>query len=1542
MALPDIDFDKIRPHDGSRNAGFEELCCQLASLEPRSPESVFFRKGRGGDAGVECFLRATDSKEIGWQAKYVGSWSDTLARELDKSIETALSKHPNLTKYVVCLPFDLPDARAGQRKTPLERWEAWQAKWVKAARAKKRDLQISLWNKSVLAEKLARDEPRYAGRLAYWFDQESFTEAWFRHQFEKSRKALGSRYTPETNVELPIRRDFLAFARDLGLNLDLHNWNLKLQEATHSAIRAVHEADKEKVTNHVENISGNLEQLTASFSCLPVAADQPVPVTDWRYAAKFLAEALSGALKWTYDLPRKREGSTGTSPAEWAQHSLFTASDALNDFIEDLESRRWHLANSSKLLLYGAAGNGKSHLLADVVEHQISTKSPALLILGSTFVDGDPWRQILTQLDVTATLQVKHFLAALDAAGQAAGTRALICIDAINERNGIDVWPPRLAAFLEEIEPFPFVAVALSCRSTYLQHILPDSVSAGDLPGIEHMGFAGRASEAAKVYLDKRGIVRPGAPNLVLEFENPLFLKTCCDYLEKEGKHELPRGLSGVTAIFGFYVDAIARALNVRMKLDPRLEIIPRAIRALASAFAAKGMGYIGKSEAIALFEAIHPSNGLLDRSLLAQLENEGAIAIEAVQQGDGSRSDEVRFTFERFSDHQIALGLLDQHLDVTDPPASFTAGTALHEIVCGAGSYAHAGVIEALSVQLPERTGVELIDVLPESDRDWSLRHPFMESLLWRDQAYFTNRTLEILRALATTDERLAILFSLATEPKNKFNARFLNKRLSSPSMPDRDRVWTAFINRQGNDDTSSVTTLITWSLCNGMETIEEDRAELAAIAITWLLTASNRMVRDRATKALACLFANRLALAGQILKQFEGVNDLYVLERLIAAIYGGVLQGTATAGLPQLAEIVYSTIFSTGSPPVNILLRDHALGILQYAAWRGELPNTVSMKVANPPYKSPWPIELVSDELIATYTQDYGKGEFRDAIVGSAVNDSDFARHTIDPLVRHWSQARRGSRRLPTYRELAKKWVTHFLDSANEEQLAALDALLEAARANGGTFSYQDTPEARQMNDAEQRLRKAMKPEAWEEYRVKAQNFNKYTLFKEDPWGREQTALFDASWARRWVCKRAHDLGWTAERFGEVDRYSHYGYSRHEHRLERIGKKYQWLAVYELAARMADNLAMLGDYSGGRNTTGKYKGPWQISLRNVDPSLLVLETHYDGWQQWPRTWWIPISPVLHEISLEERLAWRSSPHDIINDPALIDVTDPKTGRRWLVLDGFAAWRQSGIVDGHSELQRSTWFRLNCIVVRKSDRSKLLKWLCSRRLTSSDDLPETELHGEHYLGEYPWHTSLSDLPDSTEPGSWRAPPVPVRATVVTYSCERGSYDHSIEKTVKVALPAPWMIHSLGLRLSNGRRLTYASKEGRVGFFDPSVCEPGPQAALVNRADFLSMLKREDLVALWIIAGEKSAYSGRSSKMGWGGELAHTYVYELTDGQFVCYKRVEQTEPSAEQLRVFLGRDHADAPTGSSKGARQVFATRHQLRRTTEPGAGAG
>ena len=467
---------------------------------------------------------------------------------------------------------------------------------------------------------------------------------------------------------------------------------------------------------------------------------------------------------------------------------------------------------------------------------------------------------------------------------------------------------------------------------------------------------------------------------------------------------------------------------------------------------------------------------------------------------------------------------------------------------------------------------------------------------------------------------------------------------------MPERDVWWLTYVAEHGDDEGGAIETLISWTLRNGMEKIEDERAQLATFTLAWLLTTSHRAVRDKATKALACLFANRLTLAAGALREFAPVDDLYVFERLLAAVFGATLQGTATTGLRELAETVFSLVFKNGAPPANALLRDHALGLIQYLEWRGELPASVDMTLVRPPYRSAWPIEAVPDELIESYKQDYGKGQlFADAIVHSAVNDGDFARYVIDPVVRRWSPTPIGSLGYPSDLEVCQAWIKEFGETAAHKQHEALVKVMAAAKAAGDQRRYEKTPEREALEAAQEEFRKTISVEAWEDYRVRAQYFIAPTMVGDWRYS-GQRASFNSGWARRWVCKRAHEFGWTPKRFGAFDR--HPGYDRHDHRIERIGKKYQWLALQELAARMADNLALLGGYGDfGDDKPQIYESARQVGLRDIDPSLLVTQTHYDGWGEWGRTWWVPFNPSLRAIDPPERRAWLDADFDIIND---------------------------------------------------------------------------------------------------------------------------------------------------------------------------------------------------------------------------------------------------------------------------------------------------
>ena len=84
----------------------------------------------------------------------------------------------------------------------------------------------------------------------------------------------------------------------------------------------------------------------------------------------------------------------------------------------------------------------------------------------------------------------------------------------------------------------------------------------------------------------------------------------------------------------------------------------------------------------------------------------------------------------------------------------------------------------------------------------------------------------------------------------------------------------------------------------------------------------------------------------------------------------------------------------------------------------------------------------------------------------------------------------------------------------------------------------------------------------------------------------------------ARCWIFERVLSLGWKPKLFYDFDS-ERVGYraGRSEHKIERFGKKYQWIALREFIARVADNFQM---------TEGvEYQGPWQFFGRDIDPTL-------------------------------------------------------------------------------------------------------------------------------------------------------------------------------------------------------------------------------------------------------------------------------------------------------------------------------------------------
>lgn len=1507
MPSPTIDFRVIRPHHGSRHGGFEELVCQLAALDT-APGNAFHRKGVGADAGLECYRKKADGSEIGWQAKYFFELGSGEAAQLTESFTQAITKHPKLERFVVALPFNLSDGRIAGRISQRERWERWCA--ARARAITPRSVEIELWDETALVERLSRDDPRHAGRRRYWFDALQFTPDWFRGRFAITRQALGQRYTPELNIELPVRRGLLAIARDPEFTDDLRRLADDIDETRRAAtadIAALLIGGPAAAPANA--LDDDFRALIASIRGTPMGPADPLPFESWKKAIEQARAALGTCAAAIWDLRLQQGGDReAIKRGHYYADKLYEILEAAARTIDQPAAR---LANQTRLLLTGEAGSGKSHLLADTADNHIAQGFPAVLVLGGSFFEAEPWRQVADQLGLVNAAP-DDILGALDAAGEAAGSRALIMVDAINERGGITLWANRLPAFLASADRFPHVAIILSCRTTFLPYIVRE-IDEAALPRLAHPGFAGRAAEATQRYLDQRGIVRMAAPSFSPEFENPLFLRTCCDALLRRGETELPRGLAGVSSVFDFYFGAVSESITARMGLFPRLRIVETAIGKLTRAMVEARSGYLPVGEAHAILESLHASHNRAENSLFFHLETEGVITVEPVF--NGSDVDELfRFTFERLSDHVIAQALLDDAIAGDDPAPAFSPDGPLRSYVSGSDSYRFAGVAEAFAVQLPERYGVELLDLVDDEFATYDLMPGFRTSLLWRRQTAFSARTIEILECHGNDmgeDLWLDTLVAIATEPGNIFNAEHLDRWLRPLTLPERDEQWSVRAALLAIEDGNAIDTLIQWVLANGLRPIDSGRARLAAIALAWLTSLSHRSVRDMATKALAVLLVERRALGVELVEMFGCLNDPYIVDRVLAAAYAAATRSHDNDGLAALAESAFAVVFAADPMPPHALIRDHARGIVELAALRGVLPAGVALDRARPPYPVGAPLEEIDDALLASYVDDYGGSSFRDDIMSSAFDDGDFARYEIDPLAQRFLALSRDEASRPP-EQIYDDWVARTIAGRPEreaalQKLVALSGELAAIPYGFGLWNIDEETNAEdseptreavkaQRDAAAQALRELLDAQEWKDYEIHAAGWIAEAMWETDSFPNYPN--FSAMSARRWVAWRAHDMGWSPQRFSDFDRRFH-SHDRRDHRIERIGKKYQWIAFHELTARLSDIVAVDGSFRGGPQP---YCGPWQVDTREMDPSILLTRTWERDTSRQPPTWWSPHDPRWREDPPQARIAWMQDETRDVPDPhAQLDVTDPE-GRRWLVLDMGATRNQSVMHDGETHFLRMSWHKIRSLLVARRNADRLID-LFERRERERDHLPKVDLPWRAYLGEYPWHPSYQGIygEHAMEVGG-----IEVFGTVADRYVERSGHNYSIEASFNLTLPSPNLIRGLDLSLGEGRSLAFGDADGTVRFKDPSSEEAGHSAAVVDRDILSTFLEREGLELVWILTGEKSVHGRHRYRSVWGGNLEYWGIYRFDGSDIIGELRFARKTPSSDKLAEFL------------------------------------
>lgn len=1162
----------------------------------------------------------------------------------------------------------------------------------------------------------------------------------FEEYLERAVSASGDRYQPEQNVTIDdLKEVFTALMRG-ARHLE------QLNEVRERVTSLQRDAQRMLGNETTPDRHGPLKTLTQSLGAI---VDKLSPVDQELVHVDLITQQIDAAI----DALRELRAVQYTI----YEHDPYRPDAILQRLSLLLEKEA--LANESIVGLVGEAGVGKTHFLLQWARESLAEGSLAIVIPASSLkLEPTLGQTLLTFFGLGHRWSEKDMLQALSDAAIESGRRLLIAVDAINEANEVGRWRTALPVFRSTLKGYPWLRMVVSYRPTNRPDLFRNTEV---IQEVLHPGFRNNEERALEVLCRHYGIEYASLPPFAPEFSNPLFVTLALRSLRSLGQIRWERGLRGFSKVYSTFLDAANRRISYALDIDESASPVRRAVEALAQRMAeglhseAHWHYFLPEAEAKQIVDEVWPSRSTerYSKSLYKALLDEHVLKrFEAYFYADESTIDVVGFAFQRFADHQVVAEVLDAYFDDSVTVSDLNVAFGRNGLI--PLESAPEGVLTALAIQVPERFGVEIVQIEQPTyvwQRDL-VRRAVIESFKWRDVAAFPNREMLTQhingRLGGLTDELLEVFLEVSVVPDHPLNARYTSRWLAPMSMAERDLKWTLNINRLDG----AVARIISWARHGNVGGLRAAEAMLAGIILTWLLTASHREVRDRATKALVHVLENHPSLAVPLLEHFRNCSDPTVCERLFAAVYGAFLRKPSPE-VEGAADWFLESFFAHRKPFPHLRMRHYAQAVVELAIRRGTV-NDTTIGIHRPPYKPQVDLATQEGAIEKELRGILGQGDGARLIASSLdCPMGDFGRYVVSSVMN-------------------SAW--------------------------GGTYG--------------------------------------------DCGGMVENAL-------KWMATRIRDYGYKDEWFAEYDKT--YGrFFRGGGPLERIGKKYQWLAYHEYLAHKTDSSPeILVDES-----ISAYLGPWQFWERDIDPSALNPISSNAGAISLPTIDLTPLAPS------EQAWAWLSNDSDVPDAARYMTVTDDE-GTLWYAIIANAR----GAAD-----DREVWLQTRAYLTLDAERTA--RWMEGRDMTGRW-LPNwfgPEVR-QGFVAEYPWHPSFQEADALTsdllypEVGRYDEPIPPdtpeLQSLWTELAWESAHADECSGERIVPLFPSPWLVREGGLVLNPSSWEWHESGGDLVvvcsSVIGHEISQRDTDALFVRAAWFDDFMASRELEMIWLVAGEK-------------------------------------------------------------------------------------
>ena len=410
-----------------------------------------------------------------------------------------------------------------------------------------------------------------------------------------------------------------------------------------------------------------------------------------------------------------------------------------------------------------------------------------------------------------------------------------------------------------------------------------------------------------------------------------------------------------------------------------------------------------------------------------------------------------------------------------------------------------------------------------------------------------------------------------------------------------------------------------------------------------------------------------------------------------------------------------------------------------------------------------------------------------------------------------------------------------------------------------------------------------------------AKIHHFSRRTFKQSSKAVKGWSRPFSGTIARRYILQRIRQFGWTPKRFGNYEEGLSHGRMRADeesNKVERISKKYQWIALHELLGYLSDRYQMSRDWLGNETL---FEGAWQTYSRDFDPTQPLMDPQEqfnladenDLPPEDNMKWWINYPDPFADLNLRfDRERWVMAVPPAF-DSLIEQYNIPDQHGDWITLSCHYSWAETLTVtqDERKEGQLKMWTDLRCWLIRKEDKKRFLQMIDGHEFWGSG-IDNPEFYGL-WLGEYPWAPSMKEINETCRANDRWLDKINLNInmyqTVCGYNNERSN--------IYARLPSPIICQLLNLRWT-GNKFDYVNSAGNLLAFCHGGNDGKPgfsSPLLVKKKPFLAAIDQAGLAAVWATLSERSCYSYKKQDAIVKRWQITQRLYEFEKGHLRCY-----------------------------------------------------